>query len=86
MEEEIGPFEENAEVLGVTSISDDSGASETGDAKVKTVNGQSILGAGNIKIRGGGVGAHVDGTTVSFDEDAVYVSGTTIIFDEEEEG
>lgn len=85
MEEVIGPFEEEVRILGVNSISDDTGAKETGDAKVKTVNGQSILGEGNIKIRGGGVGASVDGTTISFDEDAVSVSGTTINFNEEEE-
>lgn len=84
MNEELGPFEEDAVVAGVTSISDDTGATETGAARVKTINGKSILGDGNVKIRGGGVGAQVEGTTIIFDEEAVRVSGTTIIFNEED--
>lgn len=67
---------------GVTKIHDDTGAEKTGDVPVKTINGESILGEGDIEIKGGSTGARVEGNTIIFDSPSIYVYQTTIIFEE----
>lgn len=80
----VAAINEVLETAGVTSISDDSGAEASGDVSIKTVNGNSLIGTGNIEIKGGFAGAKVENTTLVFETDAVSVVGTTIIFKENE--
>ena len=80
MEEEILTIEEDAIFSGVSSVN-----GKTGDVSLKTINNQSILGTGNIKIKGGGVTALVEDTTVIFTDDSgVTVNNNTLIIGEEE--
>ena len=85
MEEEILTIEEDVVIAGVTEIKDDTGETLTGSVPLKTINNQSILGTGNIKIKGGGVTALVEDTTVIFTDDSgVTVNNNTLIIGEEE--
>ncbi len=80
----VAAINEVLKTAGVTEIKDDTGASLTGSVPLKTINNQSILGSGNIKIKGGGVTATVEGTTVIFtDESGVAVNNNTLIIGEE---
>lgn len=56
-EEYIGTIAEDTIIAGVTSLD-----GETGDLTLKTVNGNSLLGEGDIEIEGGGVNS-VNGQT-----------------------
>lgn len=80
----VAAINEVLKTAGVTEIKDDTGVSLTGSVPLKTINNQSILGSGNIKIKGGGVTATVEGTTVIFtDESGVVVNNNTLIIGEE---
>lgn len=80
----VAAINEVLKAAGVTEIKDDTGESLTGSVPLKTINNQSILGSGNIKIKGGGVTATVEGTTVIFtDESGVAVNNNTLIIGEE---
>lgn len=80
----VAAINEVLRTAGVTEIKDDTGATLTGSVPLKTINNQSLLGSGNIEIKGGGVTATVEGTTVIFtDESGVAVNNNTLIIGEE---
>ena len=45
---------------------------------IKTINGESILGSGNIEIQGGGGGSYSAGTNIQIENNVISVTGITV--------